>query len=212
MASSPVDVCNLALKRLGSESIVALDEGTDRASLCAILYPQTRDRMLRDFEWNFAQIRIALALSAAHPVFGYANQFPLPPLPLCLKVNETDPPDAIYDIENTIDANGVITGKAIMTNESALSIRYTGQITDVTQWDASFVDAVAMDLAAQMAYPLTESASKAKEMAGIARDALQHARSVDSQEGSTKQADINVLVDVRRHGFVEDFNRNQNVI
>jgi hypothetical protein len=212
VASSPVDVCNLALKRLGASSIVALDEGTDRASLCAVLYPATRDRMLRDFEWNFAQIRISLSKSSVSPKFGFANQFPLPTLPLCLKINELDPEDAVYRIENTIDTNGVITGKAILTDEAAINVRYTAQITDVTQWDQSFVDAVAMDLAAQMAYALTESGAKAKEMEQVAAVSLSHARTTDSQENSTRQADINVLVDVRRHGFQEDFNRNQNVI
>ena len=59
---------------------------------------------------------------------------------------------------------------------------------------------------------MTESAAMAKETEQKAVNALQHARTVDSQEASTRQWDINTLIDVRRHGFMEDFNRNQNVI
>jgi hypothetical protein len=205
-------VCNIALKRLGADAIVDFSEGSSRASLCSQIYQTTVDRILREFEWNFAQFRVSLVQRVDVPAFGYQHMYTLPTVPYCVKVNETDPSDAEYDIENSADSLGVVQGKVLVTDENQMRIRYTGRITDVTQWDTSFTDAVAADLAVQMAYPLTESASLAKEMTGWAANALQHARSVDSQEGSTKQADINVLVDVRRHGFREAFNRNQNVI
>jgi hypothetical protein len=212
MATSPVEVCNIALKRLGADAIVAFDEGTSRASLCQQLYLPTVDRMLREHEWNFAQIRVALAPLAAAPAWGYTHAYTYPTRPLCLKVNETDPRDAEYDVENSVDGAGDIQGKVIVTDEGELNIRYTGRIEDVTQWDASFTDAVAMSLAAQMAYPLTENPNLAKVVGGEAANSLQHARSVDSQEGSTKQADINTLVDIRQHGWREAYNRNRNSI
>lgn len=212
MATSPVDVCNIALKRLGADAIVDFSEGTSRASLCSQIYQTTVDRILREFEWNCAQFRVALVRRTDVPAFGYQHMYTLPTLPYCLKVNETDPSDAEYDIENSIDSLGVVQGKVLVTDETQMFIRYTGRLTDVTQWDASFTDAVAADLAVQMAYPLTENAGLAKILGVEAQNALQHARSLDSQEGSTKQADISVLVDVRRHGFREAFNRNQNVI
>jgi hypothetical protein len=212
LATSPVDVCNIALKRLGADAIVDFSEGSSRASLCSQIYQTTVDRILREFEWNFAQFRVTLAQRADVPAFGYQHMYSLPTVPYCVKVNETDPSDAEYDVENSADVAGVVQGKVLVTDENQMRIRYTGRIVDVTQWDSSFTDAVAADLAVQMAYPLTENAGLAKEMTSWAANSLQHARSVDSQEGSTKQADINVLVDVRRHGFREAFNRNQNVI
>jgi hypothetical protein len=211
MATSPVDVCNTALKRLGADSIVDFTEGTDRAALCAQLYQPTVDRCLREHPWNFAQFRVTLAPLASVPAFGYAAQFALPTLPLCLKVNRLDPAGSEYDIENTVDSQGNVTGKVIVCNEPLISIRYTGRIEDVTLWDASFTDYVAMSLAAQMAQPLTETASLSEKFTKMAAEMLSHARSADSQEGSTKQADINTLVDVRRHGF-EEWSRNRNSI
>jgi len=211
--ASPVDICNLALKRLGVAAIVALDEGTDRASACATLYPATRDRLLREFEWNFAQVRVNLTKLSTVPAFGYGAEYALPTLPLALKINETDPPDAEYDIEVAVNpVDGTVTSPVIRTDETSLGVRYTAQITDVSRWSASFVDVVAWELAAQLAYPLTESPGKAKELSSIAANALQHARSVDSQEGSTKTADVNTLVNVRFHGVIDDFSRNRNSI
>lgn len=211
MATSPVDVCNIALRRLGADAIVAFTEGTSRASLCEQLYQPTVDRCLREHTWNFAQIRVALAAQVATPVWGYAKQFTIPTIPLCLKINRVDPPGTPYDIEQTINAIGEVQGKVIVCDEPEISIRYTARIEDVTQWDSSFTDYVADSLAAQMAQPLVESASLAEKFAKQAYEKLQHARTADSQEGSAKTADINILVDVRRHGF-DDFSRNRNVI
>ncbi len=213
MATSDAAVCNIALKRMGVALIVNLQDGSDQASVLNAVYENTRDRLLRELEWNFAQFRVSLAPDPTKtPVFGYNYAYPLPTLPYCLKVNETDPADAIYDIENTIDATGKITGRVLVTDEGSLSIRYTGQVTDPQQWDASFVEALASDLAAQTAYTLTESEAKAKDMAQWAERALQRAQTVNSQEGSTRQADINALVDVRLHGVRDAFDRNNNVI
>jgi len=210
--SSPVEVCNIALKRLGADAIVAFDEGSSAASLCEQLYQPTVDALLREHTWNFAQIRVALAARVEGPAWGYPFAYTYPTKPLCLRVNAVEPPDAQYDIENTVDDTGEILGKIIASDTDSLKIRYTGRITDVTQWDASFTNAVAMSLAKQMAYPLVENAGLAKVVGEEYIRALQHARSVDSQEGSTKQADINTLVDVRTHGFRDDFNRNWRVI
>lgn len=212
MASSPVDVCNIALKRLGANPIVDFTDGSQEASLCSSLYQTTVDRALREHEWNFAQIRVELARRDTTPSFGFNYEYTLPTKPLCLKINETDPNDAEYDIENTIDSAGEIKGKVLRTDESTLRVRYTARIEDVSLWDASFTDYIALSLAVQMVTPLNENSALLRLLGQEAANALQHARSVDSQEGSTKQASISLLVDVRRHGWREAFSRNNNVI
>lgn len=213
MASSDTEICNIALKRLGAALIVNLTDGSDQASALNAVYNNTRDRLLRELPWNFAQFRTKLASDPTKtPAFGFAYAFPLPAMPYCIKVNETDPPETIYRIENTMDSTGKITGRCILTDESQLFIRFTGQVTDPQQFDASFVEAFASDLASQVAYALTESAEKEKAAQKWAEEALGHAQTVNSQESSTQQADINILVDVRRHGFTENIQRNQNVI
>ncbi len=212
MATSDAAVCNIALKRLGCNQIVSFTDGSNEAIVMVAIYENTRDRMLRELPWNFAQFRVTLASGPTKvPAFGYAKAFPLPARPYCLKVEETDPQDAIYRIENTINSAGDITGRALLTDETKISIRYTGQVTDPQQWDASFVEALASDLAAQTAYTLTESEAKTKMASAWAKAALEHAQTVNSQEGSTQQADINTLVDVRQHGFTEVFNRNKSI-
>lgn len=212
MATSPVDICNIALKRLGAAAIVSFTEGTDRASLCSVLYDPVRQQILRELEWNFAQVRAALPQLTAVPVFGFGLYYQYPTLPLCLKINETDPPDTIYRIENNFDSSGKITGRVIITDESSFSVRYTADIIDVTQFDPSFIKALAAGLAVEMCQPLTENATLTKTLGEEFKVILSHAATVNGQESSTRQADISVLVDVRRHGFREPINRNQNVV
>lgn len=213
MASSDAEIANIALKRLGVDLIVNLTDGSPQASVINAVYANTRDRLLRELPWNFAQFRKSLASDPTKtPAFGYAYAYPLPTKPFCVKVTEVYPPDAIYDIENTMDSGGNVTGRCLLTDESTISIRFTGQITDPTQFDPSFVEALAADIAAQVAYALTESETKAHSMAVWAKAALEHAQTVNGQEGSQGTADVNVLVDVRLHGFIDDFSRNRNSI
>lgn len=213
MATSEADICNIALKRLGCALIINLTDGSDQAGVMNALYANTRDRLLRELPWNFAQFRTTLSYDPTKtPAFGYGFAYPLPVQPYCIKINETEPDDAVYDIEQSKDSTGAIRGRVLVTDEPQISIRYTGQVTDVSQYDASFIEALASDLAAQTAYALTESETKTKAASDWAKSARSHAETVNGQEGSTKQADINILVDVRRHGFTEAFERNRNSI
>jgi hypothetical protein len=213
MASSDAEICNIALKRLGVDLIVNLTDGSNQASVMNAIYANTRDRLFRELPWNFAQFRKTLSSDPTKtPAFGYLYAYPLPTKPLCMKINEIDPIDATYDIENTMDSAGAVTGKCLLTDESSIKIRFTGQLTDPGQYDPSFVEALASDLAAQTAYALTESESKARSMAVWAKAALEHAQTVNGQEGSQGVADVNTLVDVRLHGFTDDFSRNRNSI
>lgn len=59
--ASDVDICNLALSRLGDDATVSeLDppEGSSSAEHCAQFYPIARDSLLEMHNWNFATIRI----------------------------------------------------------------------------------------------------------------------------------------------------------
>ena len=55
MASSQLDVCNLALSRLGQGGIASLDEQSTEAENCLRFWDVDRRATLRDYPWNFAQ-------------------------------------------------------------------------------------------------------------------------------------------------------------
>jgi len=198
MASSDVEICNIALQLLGAEPIVALDEGTQRASLCNQFYATARDTTLRDHQWNFAQVRVLLTKESTAPAWGFDFQYQLPVEPYCLRVNEPFPMEAEWVVESNADG----TGRKLLSDNDNIGIRYTARIVDPNLFTPMFVTALAHLLASMMALPLTEDFRQTQLMEAKYKALLSEARSIDSQEGSPAQAGphAEVLLNVRRHG------------
>lgn len=58
---SEASICNLALKRAGSnQQIGALTDQTNEASTCALFYPQDRDAILNDFPFPWSEVYFLL--------------------------------------------------------------------------------------------------------------------------------------------------------
>lgn len=165
MAQSAVDVCNSALQKLGAVSILSLDDNSREARQCALSYDWKRRSELRNHRWNFATKRVALAPDSAAPISDFTYQFTMPAD--CLRILRTN--DPLQD--------WVIEGRKILTNvDNPLYLRYIADITDVTQWDAAFYDAMAAALAIDMCEALTNSASKLDRLDRMYKDAIGEAR------------------------------------
>ena len=63
MTMAAVDVCNLALQRLGQSKITTLADGTDTANLCNDSYVGHWKAVMRDAEWRCLE-RFAVLTSA----------------------------------------------------------------------------------------------------------------------------------------------------
>lgn len=147
--ASVVDVCNRALDKLGQGSIVSLEDGTKAANLCIRNWPLIRDQVLRDHPWNFAVKRVTLAPDVAEPAWGFNYRTPLPTD--CLRLIEVrDLSEGEYQVE----------GRAILSNQDVLYVRYIARVIDPNEYDALFQDAVASRLAVELCEPLTQSNSK----------------------------------------------------
>ena len=78
--ATDVSICSNALLLLGDNTIAALSppDPTDAGTLCANLYPQVRDWILRQHSWNCAVKRVVLAPDVTPPAFDYSFQFSIP--------------------------------------------------------------------------------------------------------------------------------------
>jgi hypothetical protein len=180
MATSEVEVVNRALDHLNAAPVVDLAADVEEARRMRRAFPIARDAVLRAYPWNCARRRVRLAADATAPVFGYGKQFPLPegPLPLrCLRV---------LLVGDTPHHTGWrVEGRYLLTDEGGpLPIEYVGQLTDVAQWDALLVEAIAYRLAADVAWPMTGSESRRAAMMDGYRTALAEARRIDAREQS----------------------------
>ncbi len=167
--SSPADVINLSLTRIGfKDRVSSLYEGSAQAIQALDIYAQTRDAVLRNGNWGFAQRNVMLTLLKSAPAGGYFPSTPWdpatnPPLPWlfsytypsdCLKVRSVksatgflpniDPSPNLYGLDN--DNDYTPPRKVILCNLADALMVYTGQVTDPATWEADFVEEVAAAL------------------------------------------------------------------
>ena len=190
--TSDVEICNIALTRLGHQQVTALTENTKQGRLCNLHYGPTRDAVLRAHPWNFAIKRATLAQDTftADDLDEYTYRYSLPTD--CLKVIRTD-----LDALNIVDVDYRIEGRKIATNEGSVFIEYIAQITDVSLYDALFVDLLAQRLSAELAIAFTDTASTAEGHWKIYNAKLNEARGVDAQEGVPRDIQANTWVNAR---------------
>lgn len=154
--ASEVDICNLALTRLGDNATVAsIDppEGSAQAEHCARFYPVARDSLLEMHAWKFATRRVLLAqLTTDTWNWAYAYAEPTGVLKLLAVLPASASSDAdTQEYEAETDGNGT---PIILTDQEGASLRYVAHVTDTTVFSPLFVDALAWLLASYLAGPV----------------------------------------------------------
>ena len=165
--ASEVDICNLALARLGDNATVASinpPEGSAQAEHCERFYPVARDALLEKHPWRFAVRRVRLAkLNTETGTWAYAYAEPSDVVRLLTVLPASAASDAdSHDYEAESSRNGTPT---LLTDLDNASLRYVARITDTTVFSPLFVDALAWLLASYLAGPVlkgTEGASMTK--------------------------------------------------
>ena len=152
MAVSAAAICNVALSRIGHKrTITSLVEGTVEANACNVHYEQTRDLVLEAFDWPFARKRATLALLAGEGNDDWDFAYQLP--------DDCIAPRAIWNGSRTegdattvfgVESNSAGTARIILADEEDAILKYTSRITVVPAYSASFVDALAWKLAAEL--------------------------------------------------------------
>jgi hypothetical protein len=176
---SPADAVNGALVRIGYKLRVgSLTDGSAAAKKALDIYAQTRDELLRQNDWAFAERNVVLTLLKTAPAltnggYGYIppvvwNPATNPPLPWifeygfpgdCLKVRAVkstplfipnfNPIPTLFAVVN--DSSYTPPQRVIVCDVGSAQLVYTGQITDPTTWDADFCEAIIDQLAQRLA-------------------------------------------------------------
>jgi len=172
MASSEVELCQMALSHIRGGSLNDLNEPSVQAQRCKLLYPNLRDFALAAAPWGFNRKQAALQLRT-DTVFGWANLYQYPSD--CLRINrlilnystvtegdvavyrsrfaaDISPPDLTKQVEHRIF--NVAGKKVIATNYPDLRIEYGVKVTDVTLFDIEFDLALSHLLASHLAIPV----------------------------------------------------------
>lgn len=195
--ASQLDVCNLALLRLGQGKIVSLSEGSVEANYLTQFWDADRRAALRDYAWNFAASKPTLLTAYDNTAFDLARDFVyVYALPSdCIRALElfagatmqSFPPTDV----NFTDASQTLTelmffkvrsGRTLVTNLADAYLQYTKDITDVSKFDDQFVEALSYRLAVDLALPITGNAGFANAMTQLYRGSLLSARKSDATE------------------------------
>lgn len=171
--TSPEDIVNLALARIGFKArIGSLYDGSAASKKSLDLYGQTRDELIREGEWEFAERIVTGALVKQAPAGGYVvtpwNGAVHPDLPWlysyayptdCIKVRSVrqtpmfipnfDPQHNVFSLGN--DTGGASPVRVILCNVQNALITYAGRVTDPTTWDSDFTEAFAAALGRRLA-------------------------------------------------------------
>lgn len=174
--STATDLINAALVQIGYESLIGeMQDGSRAAQLALAIYGATRDDLLRGSEdWSFARRDVGLTLLKSAPAGGYlltpwTNDYP--PLPWlyeyaypsdCLKVRSVRPTPIFvpnFDPQPYVFATPNDTAtqqKVICCNAPNAICTYAGQVTDPTQFEASFDQALIGALSVRLAPALKD--------------------------------------------------------
>lgn len=189
--TSVIQICNLALLRLGADTITSLDDGTVATNLLTIYYDQCREELLREHFWNFAVSRVSLASSGA-PAFGFSYQYQLPSD--FLRVKEIHKQCFSFSIE----------GQTIVTNQAApLNLIYVRDESDPTKYDALFVRALVLSIAIKCGTRIKGDGFNPQALENELDRALFTAKMVDAQDGTAPRIKANTFLNSRNTGSSE---------
>lgn len=179
--TSVADLVNLSLVRMGYDNLIgSIYEGSKAANAALAVYSQTRDEVMRGFEFGFTERSDTLTLLKQAPDGGYIPPTVwsslYPPLPFRFEyaypldaiqirtvkiaplfLFEPDPQAQLWSLYNDkapIVTNGVAGGsplKTIVCNLENPICVYTGQVTDPSNWEPLFVESFSAALERRLA-------------------------------------------------------------
>jgi hypothetical protein len=188
MSLSQLELINAALIKIGGFKITALNDGSAEADIAATLYGPVRDALLSFYPWTFATTQTTLTTPTTPPTADYAYAFALPVDHVrTLSVGEAGAGSGLtYRLMNN----------RIETDAAALVLTYVRRVVEAAQ-PAYFDLVLIAKLAAEMAVPLTENATRAEAMYRLAEQELARARSIDAQQDTPSRLGRYSLIDVR---------------
>jgi len=190
--ASVISICNSALNLLGASTISALTDDSKNARICNQRYEPVRNRVFRGHAWNCLHKRVQLAQDSTAPVVEYTYAYTLPSD--CLRVLKIHTGTA-DSINSEIDYK--VEQRKIVTNEGTIYLVYIALITDPNEYDVYLQESISHQLAADIAYSLTNNATLAKNYMQRTDERLKEARFIDATENSLDTIQSDEFIDAR---------------
>jgi len=215
MATTLVDICNLALSNIGADATITALDGSDtsaEAGYCVRFLPIARREMIELGDWEFAVTRATLAASSSNAslIWSYSYVVPsdcinalrvLRPTATTNGISYTDPFGTLLPMVPsyyiaTDESNGAtfeLEGTTLYTNEADAILKYSKDITDPTLYPNSFVTALAYLMASYLAGPIIKG-MPGLQMSSALRDKATKMASVASANMANNSMSVHEFV------------------
>ena len=189
-ADSPLDICSRSLILIGAEPISSFDDGSTEALVCVNLYEDLVRTSLTNTRWRFATNQQVLNRLTNEPTGRYDQAYQLPT-------------DSIMVHDLTVNDNNIdyqLYGDKAFANTSTADVviaDYTFRVSEI-HFPSYFTIAVTFSLAVVLATSIARDASLAQLMTVRADGAMAKARSLDSQQQTTRVLETTRFLTARR--------------
>jgi hypothetical protein len=189
-ANTALDICSRALILIGAEPISSFDDGSTEALVCVNLYEDVVRTALTNTRWRFATNQKVLNRLTDIPTgrFNFAYQIPQDNLMVhAVTVNDNLIEYQIYGdkiYSNTSENDEVIADYSFRASE--------------LDFPSYFTLAVQFSLSVILATSIARDASLAQLMTVRADGAMAKARSLDSQQQTTRRLETNRFITARQ--------------
>lgn len=182
-AASETQAANGALAHCKHPPIASIEERRAAAIACRTRFADTRDAVLRLYDWNFATGRAVLAMDPKPGLGSLSKRYKLPDD--CIKVRsvaglERDGWEIESPIVNPGEEPSLVA--VLVTNSDAPRIEYTRRIEQPVLWDALFLEVFQLMLGARIAPLIARNSGLAESLEARAKELLKPAKRVDAQE------------------------------
>lgn len=149
MAETTTTISNMALAAFGAKTLDDFDTDTSNEAIKSrLFYSQTREALLRSYDWPFAVTRISLAEHTDSPAFEWDNKFKLPD-DYSRLTNDYTVTDA-----NVVPDRWTIEGRFVLTNETEVDLVYVRDVTDIAEFDALFIEMLVLTMGIKLIFPI----------------------------------------------------------
>ena len=150
--SSKIEVCNLALSRIGQNSISSLeDDSSVQAQFCNMVYEQSKSALLAQYNWTFAisSAKLVKVDNTEDDFKEYTYKYALPEGFLRLMCLYDNNNHEIVPVPNTKPIFK-LEGKYIFSDFSDCKLKFIKDMDAVAEFSPMFIDCFVLDLAIRL--------------------------------------------------------------
>jgi len=198
MAISKTKIFNMALNELGVTAPIANADAQDdtRAIILRNFYENSRDEVLKSFDWNFAEKYRTLTPTSDEcldPRFQFVYDCPND----CVAAREVFEAGGNGDRKKFKPSSNEAGQKILLTTISPIVLRYTRRVEIENFFAPEFATALALYLAGQAGKAITGSQQKADDAMRRYWDKVRLGQAANASEGQEVDEDKTTYLDAR---------------